>query len=102
MPKFVLMTRLNPESMHDVRVRNLMGKEWLSKVKKTCPEVKWLAHYALLGPYDFMDVYEAPDVDTAHRVSLISRAEGALSAESWPAMPYEDYMKILEEVGHSH
>jgi len=65
--------------MHDVRVRNLMGKEWLSKVKKTCPEVKWLAHYALLGPYDFMDVYEAPDVDTAHRCPS-SRARKERSA----------------------
>jgi uncharacterized protein with GYD domain len=45
-----------------------------------------------------MDVYEAPDVETAHRVSLISRAEGALSAESWQALPYERFLTLLEEV----
>ncbi|OYW00305.1 MAG: hypothetical protein B7X11_04600 [Acidobacteria bacterium 37-65-4] len=75
-----------------------MGKEWLKKVKATCPEVKWHAHYAILGPYDFMDIYEAPDVETAHRVSLISRAEGALCAESWRALPYENFLRVLEEV----
>jgi uncharacterized protein with GYD domain len=75
-----------------------MGKRWLHKVQAACPEVKWLAHYALLGPYDHMDIYEAPDIETAHRVSLISRASGALSAESWGALPYDRFLKLLEEV----
>ncbi|MCD4751062.1 MAG: GYD domain-containing protein [Thermoanaerobaculales bacterium] len=98
MPKFVLMTRLSPEAVHDAKVRRAMGREWLNKVKAACPEVKWLAHYAILGPYDFMDVYEAPTVETAHKVSLISRAEGAVSAESWQALPYEEFLGLLEEV----
>jgi uncharacterized protein with GYD domain len=75
-----------------------MGREWLKKVKRACPEVKWLAHYAILGPYDFMDIYEAPNVETAHKVSLISRAEGAVSAESWQALPYDDFLELLAEV----
>ena len=98
MPVFVLMTRLAPESLHDARGRRATGKAWLNKVNSACPDVKWLGHYALLGPYDFMDIYEAPDAETAHRVSLISRSEGALNAESWAAVPYERYLKILEDV----
>lgn len=98
MPKFVLMTRLSPESLQNARTRKAMGKEWLEKVKTQCPDVKWLAHYALLGPYDFMGIYEAPSAETAHRVSLISRSEGALSAESWAALPYDEFLKVLEEV----
>jgi uncharacterized protein with GYD domain len=98
MPVFILMTRLAPDSLRDARGRRAMGKEWLKKVKSACPEVKWLAHYATLGPYDFMDIYDAPDTDTAHRVSLISRAEGALTAESWQALPYDRFLEILEDV----
>jgi hypothetical protein len=56
MPTFVLMTRLRPESVHDARGRRAMGKEWLKKVQGLCPDVKWIAHYAILGPYDFMDI----------------------------------------------
>ncbi len=98
MPTFVLMTKLAAGAMHDARGRRDTGKEWLQKVKECCPDVKWLAHYAILGPYDFMDIYEAPDSETAHRVSLISRAEGALSVESWQATPYDHFLKILAEV----
>jgi len=98
MPVFVLMTRVAPETLHDAKARRAMGKEWLKKVKAACPEVKWLCHYALLGQYDFMDMYEAPDMETAHKVSLISRAEGAVIAESWPALPYDRFLKLLESV----
>ncbi len=98
MPTFVLMTRIAPEELQDVDDRRAKGKRWLNKVQTACPQVKWLAHYALLGPYDYMDIYEAPDVETATRVSLISRASGAVSAESWPALPYDTFLKLLEEV----
>ena len=98
MPTFVLMTRMSHEELRDPAGRRASGKQWLHKVQAACPEVKWLAHYALLGPYDHMDIYEAPDVETAHRVSLISRAEGALSAESWQALPYDGFLELLEEV----
>ncbi len=98
MPTFMLMTKLSAEAMHDVRTRRAMGKEWLKRVEQICPGVNFLAHYALLGPYDFVDIYEAPDVATAHKVSLISRSEGAVTAESWPALPYEEFMKLLKEV----
>ena len=98
MPVFVLMTRLAPESMHDAPGRRAMGNERIKKVHAAGPEVKWLGHYALLGPYDFMDLYEAPDVDTAHRVSLISRSEGAVTAESWPAMAYDDFLTLFDGV----
>jgi uncharacterized protein with GYD domain len=98
MPTFVLMTKLSPGMMHDATGRKAMGKEWLNKVKERCPQVSFVAHYALLGPYDFMDVYDAPDVETAHKVSLISRAEGALTAESWQALPYEQFLRVLDSV----
>ncbi len=98
MPLFVLMTKLAPESLQDASGRKAMGKEWLQKVKTKCPDVKWLAHYAILGPYDFMDIYEAPGIEAAHRVSLLSRTEGAVSAESWQALPYEEHLRLLEDM----
>jgi uncharacterized protein with GYD domain len=55
-------------------------------------------HYALLGKYDFLDIYEAPDEETAAKVSMISLANGATTAESWSAIPYNRFLKLIEEI----
>ena len=99
MPTYVLMTKLSPDCLGDSHDRRGKGKEWLARVNKACPQVNWIAHYALLGRYDFMDLYEAPDDATAHKVSMISREEGAVRAESWPALPYDEHLQLMEEVG---
>jgi len=31
--------------------------------------VRWLANYWLLGPYDYLDIYEAPNEEVATKVS---------------------------------
>lgn len=98
MPTYVLMTKLAPDSIGNAKDRRDKGKSWLERVTRACPEVKWIAHYALLGRYDFMDLYDAPDDATAHKVSLISREQGAVSAESWPALSYDKHLKLMEEV----
>jgi len=96
MSVFILMTRLGPGTLNDAEGRRATGKEWLKRVKQACPQVKFIAHYALLGQYDFMDIYEAPDLETAHRVSMISRSAGAITAESWPALPYDRFLQVIE------
>jgi len=99
MATYVLMTRLTPALMNQPGKRAEFGREWKEAVDRLCPGVKWLAHYALLGPYDFMDIYEAPDAETAAKVSLITHATGAQKAESWPAVPYSRFVEIAQEVG---
>lgn len=98
MPHYVLMTRLSMEVAQDPRGRKKVGAEWKKVVDDLCPEVKWLSHYALLGPYDFMDIYEAPSDEVAHKVSMISRVYGAVRAESWPAIKYDQFLKIADAV----
>jgi uncharacterized protein with GYD domain len=95
MATYVLMTKLAPTALQD---RRLTGHDWKKKVGQLCPEVRWLNHYALLGPYDFMDIYTAPDDETAFRVSALSRELGALTAESWPALEYERYLGLVDGV----
>ena len=60
--------------------------------------MKWLQHFALFGQYDFISIYEAPDLATAAKVSVISMSLGALKAESWPAIPYGDYAELLDSI----
>ncbi len=95
---YILMTKLTPEISSNLQKREAIGKEWKKKVDQLCPDVKWLAHYALLGPYDFMDIYQADSNETATRISMITRANGALTAESWPAMNWSHFVDIIKEL----
>lgn len=98
MATFVLMTKLSPEVTHDLKKRESVGKAWKGRVKEKCKGVKFLTHYALLGPYDFMDVYEAPGEEAAAKVAMITLSMGALKAETWPAIPYNRFLKLAKEV----
>jgi uncharacterized protein with GYD domain len=95
MPTYVLMTKLDDSALRD---RRRAGDEWKKRVEKLAKGIKWRAHYALLGPYDFMDVYEAKDEETAFKVSMLSRELGATAAESWPALQYDDFLPIAKSV----
>ncbi len=98
MQTFVLMTKLAPEMSQKVKDQEKLGRQWLDQVKEKCPQVKFIAHYALLGPYDYLDIYEAPDEETAAKVSLISLQTGAFQAESWVAIPYKRFLELANEI----
>jgi uncharacterized protein with GYD domain len=98
MATYVLMTKLSTAVTSQMQDRQRLGRAWLERVREKCPEVKFVAHYALFGPYDFMDIYEAPNEETAAKVSMISLAHGAISAESWTALPYKRLLELAQEV----
>jgi uncharacterized protein with GYD domain len=45
-----------------------------------------------------MDIYEADTPEAAQRVALISRSEGAVSVETWQALPYDKFLKLLDKI----
>lgn len=98
MPMYVLMTNLAPEITRNMRNREEIGREWKQRIASQVPSVKWIAHYALLGPYDFLDIYEAPDEEAAAKVSMITLALGAQRAESWTAIPYSRFVELTKEI----
>ena len=98
MATYILMTKLSSEVSKRMRDRERIGEQWKQRIKEKCPEVKFVAHYALLGPYDFLDIYEAPDEEAAAKVSMITLAHGALQAESWTAIPYRRFVEMAKEI----
>jgi len=98
MATYILLTKLSPDLASKMKDRAEIGRNWLEHVRDKCPEVKFLAHYALLGQYDFLDIYEAPDEKTAAKVSIISQANGAFSAQSLQAIPYKEFLELTKEI----
>lgn len=98
MQTYILLTKLAPEVSKKMTERATLGHNWLDQVKEKCPEVKFIAHYAILGQYDFIDIYEAPNTETAAKVSMISQANGAFHAESLAAIPYKQFLELTKEI----
>jgi uncharacterized protein with GYD domain len=98
MGTFVLLTKLSSSTLGTLRKREAVGRKWLEKVKAACPEVRWTEHYALLGPFDFMDIYEAPGPEVAAKVSMITMSKGAVKAETWTALPYKQYLDLAKKL----
>lgn len=98
MNTYILLTKLSPDLSKQMKDRARIGRNWLEQVREKCPEVKFIAHYALLGQYDFMDIYEAPGEETAAKVSMISQANGAFQSESLSAIPYKRFLELVGEI----
>src|SRR6202789_576342 len=60
--------------------------------------VRVLAQWALLGPYDFCTVLEAPDEKTMARVALVLGARGTLKPLPLSAIPFAEYIYPVRKV----
>jgi uncharacterized protein with GYD domain len=97
MATFVMLTRISPEALREPAAYESLGRQVEQKIHERCPQVRWLASYAILGPYDYLDVFEAPDDATAAKVATIVRSVGHATTETWGAIPYDRFLQVAKE-----
>jgi uncharacterized protein with GYD domain len=96
MATYVMLTRLSPEALTTPGAVEELNKKVEDRIRAECPGVKWLANYAVLGPCDYLDLFEAPDTDTATRVSLLIRSLGHATTETWLATPWDRFLALAQ------
>jgi uncharacterized protein with GYD domain len=93
LPTYVLLSTLTPEGRKTIKER----PDRIDKVNMEMEVlgVKVVAQFMVLGPYDFVNVVEAPDNETiAHlRVELESR--GTIEILSMPAIARDKWVAFL-------
>lgn len=99
MPTYVLLTKLAPDATRDPKSYRELVDRVRERLRKDCPEVKWLANYWLLGPYDYLDIYDAPNEEVATKVSAIIRTFGQSTPETWTAVPFDRFLELVDELG---
>ena len=74
---------------------------WIRKVNRELEHmgVKVRAQYAVLGPYDFVTIVEAPDNETVSRVSIELGARGSVQMMTLAAIPLDAFIAKLESGG---
>ena len=56
---------------------------------------KVLHQWATLGPFDFVNVVEAPDAATIARVSIALGARGSAKLQTMPALEIDELLGVL-------
>lgn len=83
MPTFVTLTRLASGSLRSPRSLEQLEQQVTARIRSECTEVEWLQSFALLGPHDYLNVFRAPDIEAASKVSALVRSFGVAQTELW-------------------
>ena len=92
-PTYILLSRLTSEGRKTIRAKPDRLKEVNKELEAWGAKV--LKQYSLLGPYDFLNIVEAPNNDVITRVSLELGARGTIELMSMPAMEIDDFLKMI-------
>ena len=93
MPKFIMLSTLGPEGAATLRENPERVRGVNAEVEAL--GVRVLEQFALLGPYDFLNVLEAPDEVTMAKVALVLGARGTVKTLTMSAIPVEEYIEAL-------
>lgn len=102
MALFIMATRLTGEEIRPtLRLEEKEGKA-MRAIKNAGLEVEWVANYVIMGPYDYIDVFRAPDQETAMKVSALVRSYGHAHSEIWGALEWQRFKDMLMELPKPH
>ncbi len=88
---YVMLTTLTDEGRKTIKENPQRIKEVNKEVEAM--GVKILAQYALLGPYDFVNILEAKDNKAITKVALELGARGTLQTLTMAAMTLDEFIR---------
>ena len=88
MPVYVMLTTLTDEGRKTIKA----NPKRITEVNKEVEAmgVKILCQYALLGPYDFVNILEAPDNKTISRLAIELGSRGTLQTMTMATITFDE------------
>ena len=92
--KYIMLSTLTDEGRKTLKMR----PERIKEVNKEIDEmgVKVLSQYAVLGPYDFVNIVEAPSNEAISRVAIELGSRGTVKIMTLAAIPIDDFVRKLK------
>ena len=94
MATYILLSSLNPGGLETLKDRPDRLREVNEEVERMGCHV--VAQYAVLGPFDFVTIVEAPDERTVARLSVNLGARGTVRIQTLTAIPIDDFITGLK------
>ncbi len=95
MAKFVMLATLTDEGRKTIMENPGRIKEVNKEVEAMGTKI--LAQYAVLGPYDFVNILEAPSNEAISRVAVSLGARGTLQTMTMAAMDVDTFIGSLKK-----
>ena len=94
MATFILMSTLTDDGAQTIK----MDPDRILAVNRELERmgVRVLSQYAVLGPYDFVNIVDAPDMITIARVSAELSSRGTVRIMTLPAVPVDEFIAGLQ------
>jgi uncharacterized protein with GYD domain len=94
MAHYVILSTLTDEGRKTIKEKPQRILEVNKELEKLGVKVK--EQFAVLGPYDFVNIVEAPDNDAVMRMSVELGARGRVQLLTLAAVPIEEFIKKVK------
>ncbi|MGP3666873.1 MAG: GYD domain-containing protein [Candidatus Bathyarchaeota archaeon] len=95
LPTYIILTTLTEKGKETIKVNPNRILEVNKEIEAM--GIKILAQYAVLGPFDFVNIVEAPDERFIAKLSIELGFRGSVHTLSMPAIPAEKLIEFLKE-----
>ena len=94
MPIFIMLSNLTAQGVQTLK----SNPERLREVNRDVEELgaKVLHQWFMLGPFDFVNIVEAPDTATIAKVSVALGARGSAKLQTLPAMSIDEFLGTID------
>jgi len=94
MASYIVLSTLTDEGRKTIKEKPNRILEVNKELEKMGVKVK--EQFAVLGPYDFVNIVEAPDNETVMKMSVELGARGSVQLLTLAAIPVEEFIKKLK------
>jgi uncharacterized protein with GYD domain len=94
LPTFVMLSTLSPHGVGTLKTNPERLNEVNSEIEQMGARV--IEQWAVLGPYDFVNIVEAPDERVIARVSVELAARGTAHFQTMTAIPVDEFLSLLK------
>ncbi len=96
MPKYVILTKLTDEGLKTLKENPERIREVNTEIAKNYG-VKVLNQFIVMGPYDFVNIVEAPDNDSVLKMAIELGSRGTVQTLTMPATEIDELIKIIKK-----